>query len=104
METQKEFSEDEWIPFILREPDTFTGSIVREPKVEFVYDKEKNLMRRNVLDASQAIKHLFVETLSNALDSIQRAREARLPLGFIHADFEMDGPGIISITNSALLS
>lgn len=99
METQKEFSEDEWIPFILREPDTFTGSVVREPKVEFTYNREFNVMRRNVVDASQAIKHLFVETLSNALDSIQRAREAKLPVGFVKVDFETDGPGIISITN-----
>lgn len=101
METQKEFSEDEWIPFILREPDTFTGSTVREPKMEFTYNREFNVMRRSVLDASQAVKHLFVETLSNALDSIQRAKEAKMPVGFIHAEFEIEGPGIISITNSS---
>lgn len=101
IETQKEFSEDEWIPFILREPDTFAGSVVREPKVEITFDRKEQVMQRSVLDASQAVKHLFVETLSNALDSIQRAREANLPVGFLHVDLEVEGPGIISITNSS---
>lgn len=99
METAKQFLEDDWIPFILREPDTFVGSCVRTTSNEYIYDITADKIRRQEMDACPAIKHLFVELLSNAQDSIYRSIESKLPVMGIEVQFNKHGE--IIITNSS---
>lgn len=86
-ETEKTWAEEDWKTFILREPDTFLGSGAIVPEFERVLEpRSGNIVFEEVI-GSQACKHTFTESLSNAQDSILRARNEDLPVHSISVKF-----------------
>lgn len=86
-ETEKEYATEDWKTFVLREPDTFLGSGVLQYDSESVYDHVMNYITPKMVFASQALKHTFTEALSNAQDSILRAKSDNLPAKSIGVKF-----------------
>lgn len=86
-ETEKEYATEDWKTFVLREPDTFLGSGVLQFDSESVYDHTLNYITPKMVFASQALKHTFTEALSNAQDSILRAKSDDLPAKSITVRF-----------------
>lgn len=86
-ETSKEYAVEDWKTFVLREPDTFLGSGVLQFDYERVYDTQTKTIVEKMVFASQALKHTFTEALSNAQDSILRAKDADLPARSVSVRF-----------------
>jgi DNA topoisomerase II len=104
-ETTKEYATEDWKTFVLREPDTFLGSGVLQFDYERVFDTQTQSIVDKSVFASQALKHTFTEALSNAQDSILRAKDANLPAVSIgvrflnqrHVEITNIGADIISV-------
>lgn len=96
-ETEKTWAEEDWKTFILREPDTFLGSGALANDVERVLDPVTGNIVQEEVYSSQACKHTFTEALSNAQDSLMRAKDEGLPAEGIHVKFIKQR--VISILN-----
>jgi DNA topoisomerase II len=96
-ETEKTWAEEDWKTFILREPDTFLGSGALANDIERVLDPVTGNIVQEEVYSSQACKHTFTEALSNAQDSLMRAKDEGLPAEGIHVKFI--NQRVISILN-----
>ena len=86
-ETEKEYAVEDWKTFVLREPDTFMGSGTMETCMERIYDPHRDLIELLPVVTSHAMKHTFTEALSNAQDSIMRAKMESLPAEYVRVKF-----------------
>lgn len=86
-ETEKTYAVEDWKTFVLREPDTFMGSGTMENMIERIYIPEKDMIDMEPVLTSHAMKHTFTEALSNAQDSIMRAKNEGLPVEYIRVKF-----------------
>lgn len=86
-ETDKTYADEDWKTFVLREPDTFMGSGTMETMLERVYDPVSHTVDTEPVVTSHAMKHTFTEALSNAQDSIMRAKVEELPAEYIRVKF-----------------
>jgi DNA topoisomerase-2 len=84
-EDDKKYSEGDWNSFILTEPDTFIGSIIRKDQEVWLLNPRSNGRTpfRKKVQTPMGMTHLYVEVLSNASDAIQRSLQKGQSVGSI---------------------
>jgi len=97
------------ISHILKRPDMYVGSIRNKKAEEYVGNFSQNedgslslLVKKEMITFSPAILRIFVEALSNAIDNVQRSKEANVPCSKIKVNINRE-TGETSVWNDGLV-
>ena len=97
------------ISHILKRPDMYVGSIRNKRAEEYVADFNQSedgtlnlAVKKETITFSPAILRIFVEALSNAIDNVQRSKDAGVPCTKIKVAINKE-TGETSIWNDGLV-
>lgn len=93
----KKYEKKDPISHILDRPDMYVGSVRPREAEEYVYSEEFISLQN--MEYAPALLRIFVEPLSNAIDNVERSREAELPCTSIKVDMNLK-TGYITIFNN----
>lgn len=77
------------ISHILKRPDMYCGSNRLRDVSEYIADAEFKISK-GVIKSSPAILRIFIEVLSNAIDNVERSRNANIPCTKIKVSIDRD--------------
>ena len=87
---------------VLQRPDTYVGSKRTSSSAEYIGDIDTNTIRKETIHFSPAILRIFIEVLSNAIDNVQRSKEAGITCSKIKVSIDKE-TGLTSIWNDGLV-
>lgn len=92
------------IEHILKRPDTYVGSIRSKKEEEYVgyISPDSFSVKKEKITFSPAILRIFIEALSNAIDNVQRSKDANIPCTKIKININKE-TGETSIWNDGLV-
>ena len=92
------------IEHILKRPDTYVGSIRSKKAEEYVgdMDGETFSIKKETITFAPAMLRIFVEALSNAIDNVQRSKDANVPCTKIKVNINKE-TGETTIWNDGLV-
>jgi DNA topoisomerase-2 len=75
---------------ILARPDTYIGSIIPEENIEYWIAESNDKIIKKTITASEGSIRIFLEVLSNALDSVWRSVSTDTPCKYIKVNIDPD--------------
>ena len=93
MPPKKVYEQKDEISHVLDRPDTYVGSKRLKKSEEFVAikDDEGNFkIVKKYIEYSPAILRIFIEILSNAIDNVQRSKQAKITCTTIKVNIDSE--------------
>ena len=95
------FKKVQHLDHILMRPDTYVGSLRLKSSDEYIVNSKTSIARKKIV-FSPGLLRIFIEALSNAIDNVQRSREAGVKCTKIKISLDRES-GLTSIWNDGLV-